>query len=105
MTPLIASVGGLGMATLGSLRAVVASVPGVPSAGGASQCTASVEVIGASARLGDDTGSLLFLLVVRNVGAGVSGSATLGEVAPAPRSSSAACPRVFGVYLPGSPGI
>jgi hypothetical protein len=105
MTPSIASVGGLGVATLGSLRAVVASVPGVPSDGGTSQCTASVEVIGASTRLGDDTGSLLFCLVVRDAGAGFFGSATLGEAAPAPGSSSAACPGVFGVYLPGSPGI
>jgi hypothetical protein len=40
--------GDLDVVTPGSLRLVVASIPGVPGAGGALQGTVDVEVLGAS---------------------------------------------------------
>jgi hypothetical protein len=78
-----ASVGGLAVITPGSQRLVVLSVLGVPSAGGTPQGTSSVEVVGAGPWLDDDTGSLLWGLVVRISGAGVFESPVMGDAAPA----------------------
>jgi hypothetical protein len=53
---------------------VLALVPGVLSAGGASHGAASIEVVGPSSQLGDDAESLLRDLVMRGTGADVPGS-------------------------------
>jgi hypothetical protein len=61
-------------------------------------------VVGASPRLGDDVRSLLQDLVIRNAGTSVLRSATLGDEAPSPRSSSADDPRISELWLLGSLG-
>jgi hypothetical protein len=79
---------------------VVASTIELSGAGGAQQ---GAEVVDADPRLGDIARGLLQDLVVHDVGAGVSGSAVLGDVALAPGSMSAVSSGVSGLYLSGSP--
>jgi hypothetical protein len=98
-----ASTGDLAVVTSGSLRPVVSSVSG--SAGGASQCPVGFEVVGASPRLGDGIGSLMWGLLVRGASASVSERTALSDVASSPRSSSAAGLRACRLYLSGSPGF
>jgi hypothetical protein len=105
MASLIASVGDLAEVALGSQWTVVAPVPGVSSAGGASQGASVVEVVGPGPQLGDDTGRLLRDLVMCSASASVPGSATPGDAAPTPRSSCAMGPRVSRLYLSGSLGF
>jgi hypothetical protein len=62
---------------------MMASGLAVPSAGGASQGTTDIEVVGAGPRLGDDARNLLQDLVARTAGTGISGSAALGDAASA----------------------
>jgi hypothetical protein len=93
----------LAVVTSGLPRPVVAPVPGVPGAGGASQGATSVKAVGTGPRLGDDVGSLLRHLVIHGAGVSVPGSVALGDVAPAPVSSSVADPVVSGQYMLGSP--
>jgi hypothetical protein len=62
-------------------------------------------VVGASPKLGDCTGSLLWDVVKRGTDAGVPGSAIPGDVALVPGSSGATGAGVFRLYLPGSLGF
>jgi hypothetical protein len=89
MALLIVNVGDLADVTLGSQRLVVAPIPRVPSAGGATQGVAGIGVLGADPQLGDDTGSSLRDLVIRGVGVGVPGSAVPSDLARTPRSTGA----------------
>jgi hypothetical protein len=63
---------------------MMVSVSEVSSAGGASQETTGVKVVGAGPRLGDDAVNLLWDLVAH--GDGIFGCAAPGDVASAPRS-------------------
>jgi hypothetical protein len=76
----------------------------VPGAGGAPQGVTDVEVADAGPWLGGSARSLSHDLVVRGTGAGIPESATLGDEAPAPGSSSVMGPGISGLYLPSSPG-
>jgi hypothetical protein len=70
----------------------------VPGAGGAPQGAAGIEVANVGPRPGDSAEKLPRDLVVRGVGAGISGGAAL-----APLSSSTIGLGVSGLYLLGSP--
>jgi hypothetical protein len=76
----------------------------VSGASGAPWGTTSVEVADASPRLGDSVLGLLQDLVVRDTGASIAGSATLGDAAPALESLSIVSLGVFGLCVLGSPG-
>jgi hypothetical protein len=97
--------GDLAEVALGLQRPMVAPVPGVSSAGGATQGASGVRVVGAGPQLGDDVKSLLRDLVMCGIGIGGLGSAVLGDTALAPGSSSATCLGVSGLYLPDSLGF
>jgi hypothetical protein len=66
---------------------MMASVPEVPSIGSALHGTANQEVVGTGPKLSDNAKSSLQDLVVHDTGVGVPRSVTLGDAAPAPRSS------------------
>jgi hypothetical protein len=83
---------------------MVALTTEVSGKGSAPRGAASVEVVDTGPRLGDSIKSLLQDLMVHGASAGVPGSATPGDVAPAPRSLSTVSSGVSGLYLPGSPG-
>jgi hypothetical protein len=84
---------------------VVVPVPRVSSVVGTSEGTAGIGVVGAGPQLGDDTGSLLWDLVMHDTIVVVPGSAVPGDAALAPGSLVAAGPGVSGLYLLGSPGF
>jgi hypothetical protein len=103
MVSSIASVGDLVKVASGSQRPMVALVPGVPSAGCATQGATGVRVVGVGPHLGHDAESSLRDLVMRGAGADNPGSAIPGDAALAPRFSSATDQDVSGLYLPDSP--
>jgi hypothetical protein len=81
MASSIASIGDLAEVSSGSQRSVVVPVPGVSSAGGATQGAFGVGVVGAGPQLGDDAGSSLWELVMHSAVTGVPGSVVLGDAA------------------------
>jgi hypothetical protein len=85
----ITSVGDLDKVASGSQRLVVALVPRVLSASGATQGATGVGVVGAGPKLGDDAGTSLQDLVIRGADAGVLGNAIPGDTALVPGSSGA----------------
>jgi hypothetical protein len=82
----------------------VASAIEVSGAGSAPLGATGAEVVNTDPQLGGIARSLLQDLVVHSAGAGVPESASLGDVAPTPESSSTVSPGVSGLYLPSSPG-
>jgi hypothetical protein len=105
MASSIASMGDQDEVALGSQQPVVAPVPRVLSAGGATQGASDIGVVGPPPHLGDDAGSSLWDFVLCGTGIGVPGSAIPSDVAPTPGSSSVVGPRISGLHLPGSPGF
>jgi hypothetical protein len=99
------SMGDLTVVAPGSQRSVVVPVPGVPSVGGTSQGTASIEVVGAGPQLGEDVGSLLQDLVIRGTAVGAPESDAPGDAVPAPESSGGVGLGASGLYLSSSPGF
>jgi hypothetical protein len=97
--------GDLDKVTSGSQRPVVALVPRVLSASGATQGATGVGVVGAGPKLGDDAGSSLRDLVIRGADAGVPGNAIPGDTTLVPGSSGAIGLGVFRLYLLSSPGF
>jgi hypothetical protein len=75
----------------------------VPGAGSAQQGATGAKVADIGPWVGDSARTLLLDLVVHDTGAGVPGSAALGDLAPVPGSSSTMGLGVSGLYLPGSP--
>jgi hypothetical protein len=99
------SAGHLAVVTTGSPRSVLALVPRMLGASGASRGATGVKVIGVSPWLGDDAGSLLQDLVMCGTSAGVPRSAALDDAAPTPGSLVAVGLGVSGLHLSGSPGF
>jgi hypothetical protein len=77
----------------------------IPNTNGASLGAISIEVDGASPQPGDGNGGSLRNLVMCGIGIGVPGSAALGNVTLAPRSSGAMGQGVSALLLLGSPGF